>query len=289
VRSQILPYIGEVTLQKLAAKDIDRMDAALRERGLRGKTRRNARGTLHKALGDAVRRGYVLANVADAVDPPAKDDSVPRTAWSAEEVRTFLEVATADRFGAVWRLALASGLRRGELCGLRWDDVADGRISVRRQVLVRPGRTWDEERIYLRETTKSRRVRTVNVDEGTAASLRRWKARQAEERLAFGSAYTDEGWIVAEADGSLVQPDTLSSRWKRLERLAGVRPIGLHGARHTHATLALAAGVRLDIVSKQLGHSSVAITADTYGHPDDKALDEAAQLVARAIEGRRGK
>jgi integrase len=91
---------------------------------------------------------------------------------------------------------------------------------------------------------------------------------------------------VAEADGSLVQPDTLSSRWKRLERLAGVRPIGLHDARHTHATLALAAGARLDIVSRQLGHASIAITADVYRHPDDDAAAKASEIVGQVIEGR---
>jgi integrase len=131
---------------------------------------------------------------------------------------------------------------------------------------------------YIRETTKSGRARAVNIDDETSAALRRWKARQAEERLAFGPAYNTDGRIVAEADGSLVQPDTLSARLKRLERLAGVRSIGLHGARHTHATLALAAGgARLDIVSRQLGHASIASTADVYGHPDDEAAAEAAQ------------
>lgn len=94
-------------------------------------------------------------------------------------------------------------------------------FAVTRQVLVRPGRTWDEDRIYIRDKTKSGRARADNIDDETAAALRRWKARQAEERLAFGPAYNTEGWIVAEADGSLVQPDTLSARWKRLERLAG--------------------------------------------------------------------
>lgn len=146
---------------------------------------------------------------------------------------------------------------------------------------MRPGRAWDEDRIYVRETTKSRRTRTVNVDEATAAALRRWRVRQVEERVAFGSAYAEGGWVVAEADGSLDQPDTLSGRWKRLERLAGVRPTGLHGARHTHATVALAAGARLEVVSRQLGHASIAITADVYDHPDD----EAATVAARALGG----
>jgi integrase len=158
------------------------------------------------------------------------------------------------------------------------------RITIRRQVLVRPGRTWDEERIYVRDTTKSRRVRVVNVDEGTGVALRRWRATLAEEQLAFGPAYHDEGWVVAEADGSLVQPDTLSTRWKRLERRAGVRPIGLHGARQSHATLALAAGTRLDVVSRWLGHASIAITADIYGHPDDDASAKAAGLMGTVLD-----
>ena len=97
------------------------------------------------------------------------------------------------------------------------------------------------------------------------------------------STYADEGWVVAETHGRLIQPDTLSARWKRLERLAGVSSIGLHGTRHTHATLALAAGARLDVVSRQLGHASIAITADVYGDPDHKAASEAAEIVGRVI------
>ena len=103
--------------------------------------------------------------------------------------------------------------------------------------------------------------------------------------LAFGPAYVDEGWLVAEAVGSLVQPDTLSSRWKRLERRAGVMPIRLHGARHTHATLALAAGARLEVVSRQLGHASIAITADVYGHLDDDAKATAAAKLRAVLDG----
>lgn len=286
VRTWVVPYIGTVPLQKLAARDLDKLYRSLRARPLKGKSVRNAHVLIHKALGDAVRRGYVLTNAADAVDPPSKDDSAERKAWNAEQARTFLAVASSDRLHAVWRLVLASGLRRGELCGLRWNEVDGARITVRRQVLVRLARAWDEERVYVRETTKSRRARTVTVDEGTAAELRRWKAEQNEERLAFGPAYGAGDWIVTEADGSLVQPSTFSARWKRLEKEACVPPIGLHGARHTHATLALAAGARLDVVSRQLGHASIAITADVYGHPDEEAAAVAAALVGRMIEGR---
>jgi integrase len=191
---------------------------------------------------------------------------------------------------AVWRLALATGLRRGELLGLGWENVDDHSAQVARQVLVRP--LGGRGRVYVRETTKTRRPRRVRFDETTGAALRRWKAQQASERLAFGEPWKREGglgieaeWIVTEPDGGVVHPDTLLARWKRLVTLAGVTPIGLHGARHSYAELALAAGVRLDVVSRQLGHASIATTANVYTHDSDEALKEAARRMADVLGG----
>ena len=218
-----------------------------------GKSVRNVHGVLRKALGDATRwkpRPLLATNPLDGMKPPAHSDSVIREAWSAEEIHRFLKVAASDRLGAIWRLALATGLRRGELLGLTWDDISETTVTVRRQVLL-PGP-------YLRETTKSRRERKVRLDEQTVAALRVWKARQAEERLAFGPAYRTMGglhveaaWAVTEPNGFMVHPDTLLRRWRALVKKAGVKAIPLHGARHSYATLALAAEVRLDIVSRQ--------------------------------------
>lgn len=90
---------------------------------------------------------------------------------------------------------------------------------------------------------------------------------------------------MTEADGAIVHPDTLLGRWKKLVKAAGVREIGLHGARHSYAELALGAGVRLDVVSRTLGHASAAFTADQYAHDSDAAATEAAEIVGRAIRG----
>jgi integrase len=280
--SWILPPVGGVQVQRFTQRDYHRMDDALIERGLAGKSRRNARATLRSFFEWCVGNGYVLRNVVALTDPPALDDSKARQAFAPEEVRALL--AVPDRLHPIWRLFFETGGRRGEIAGLREEDVDGCRIHIRRQRLVRPSRSWDQDRVYVRSTTKGRRERTVVVSEEMGALLRRWKARRAEEHLAFGSAYLDEGWVCAEADGSPVQPDTLSSRFRVLERRAGVPHRGLHACRHTHAEMALAGGVRLDIVSKQLGHASVAITADVYGHPDDEAAAKAAELVARSIE-----
>jgi integrase len=114
---------------------------------------------------------------------------------------------------------------------------------------------------------------------------------QSQERLAFGAPWKTDGglgvegaWIVTEADGGVVHPDTLLGRWRRLGKGAGVRAIPLHGARHSYVELALSSGVRLDVVSRAIGDASTAFTADQYAHDSDEAATEAAERVARAIE-----
>jgi integrase len=301
VRSWIVPHIGDIPLQKLTGRALDALYATLRASGgrggrpLRGKSVRNVHATLSKALGDAVRRGHLVVNPILAVDPPARDDSVERVAWSRAEVRRFLETAADDRLGGIWRLALATGLRRGDLLGLQWADIAEGSVTVARQVLLRPRAISGVPRVYVRGTTKTRRTRSVRFDKQTAAALRRWKADQAAERLVFGSAWKRHGgvgieasWVVTEPDGTLLHPETLLGRWRRTVRAAGVPEIPLHGARHSYAMLALGAGVRLDVVSRQLGHSSAAFTADIYTHDSDEAAGEAVGLVAAVLDTRGG-
>jgi integrase len=180
------------------------------------------------------------------------------------------------------------------MLGLTWTDVDLGQrvLRVERQVLVRPRAIPGVVRVYLRSTTKSRRVRLVRFDERTEVALRSWKVAQGKERLKFGPAWKTDGglgheapWVVTEADGAVIHPDTLLARWGRLARAAKVPAIPLHGARHSYATLALEAGVRLDVVSHQLGHSSVATTANIYVHVSPAAGAEAAEMMGALLAG----
>jgi integrase len=289
----LLPHIGDIPLQRLKPRDIDRLYATLRARGgrggkpLRGKTVRNAAFVLSGALNDAVKRRHIAVNPVSLVTIPAADDSQERAAWTLEELHTFLEVAAGDRLGAIWRLALATGLRRGELIGLQWPDVEGASVTVARQVLLhpRPVAGWDRA-VFVRPFTKTRKRRRVRFDQHTAAALAGWKKQQAADRLLFGRRWLIDGgigveaaWMVTEPDGSVLHPETFSDRWSRLVRAAGVSPIGLHGARHTYAEMSLRAGVRLDVLSRQLGHASILTTAANYLHDDEDSARTAAELV----------
>jgi integrase len=168
----------------------------------------------------------------------------------------------------------------------------EGSATIAQQVLVRPRSHADLPRLYVRQTTKSRRQRRVMFGPEAAAALRRWKAEQASERLAFAGAWKVHGglgveapWAVTEADGSVIHPGTLLARWKVLVKAAGVTPIGLHGARHTHAELALEAGVRPDVLSRSLGHASIGTTLNVYTHDNDEQAAEAAAKVAAIMDG----
>ncbi|MEX0991596.1 MAG: site-specific integrase [Actinomycetota bacterium] len=296
VRSWIAPRIGGLPLTELGAADLERMYADLRKSGARGskplseKSVRNAHLLMSKALADAARRGLVTMNVATIAEkPPAT--RAEREAWSVSEVRAFLAAADADRLGPIWRLMLTTGLRRGEALGLQWSDVdLDARsIRIERQVLLRS--RAQGARLYLRDTTKGRRARTVRLDPGTAESLRVWKKGQSEDRLAFGAAWqtdggldTESAWIVTEPDGRVIHPDTLHDRFVRVAKAAGVKPLPLHGARHTFATIALESGVRPDLVSRALGHATVGFTLDVYVHPSADEELAAADALGAALE-----
>ena len=181
--------------------------------------------------------------------------------WSAEQAATFLDAVAGDRLGPLYDLALNTGMRRGELVGLRWSDIDldAGVVSVRRNRVIVDGAVADV-------TPKSKKARTVDLDPSTVKMLRSHRAAQLQERLAWGEAWTDSGYVFTREDGTPLHPDTASSRFETLVTAAGVPPIRFHDLRHTHATLGLAAGVPVKVMSERLGHAKVQITIDLYQH-----------------------
>lgn len=287
LRSHVVPRIGEVQLQSLSAAHLNELYAALLadgrcdgKGGLSASTVQYIHRILSKAFGDAVRWNLTTRNAADLADAPRADHKEMQI-WTPEQVRTFLDSVKGERLFAAWLLAVTQGMRRGEVLGLRWADVDldAGRISIQ-QSLVSIGYQLQFS------TPKSKRsVRTIGLDASGVAALKTHRARQVEERLACGAAYSDNDLVFAREDGSPFHPERLSQLFERHVKSLGLPRIRLHDLRHTHVSIALASGVPPKVVSEWVGHASVAFTLDRYGHVMPGQQEQAAVQVAEAIFG----
>ncbi len=285
IASRIVPMLGDVPLHRLDAASLEAFYGNLLKSGgrnggpLAAKTVANTAGLLSIALADAVRLKVIPHN-------PSADARLPRRprremrAWTESEAAAFLVSVSSDRLFPLWRLALATGLRTGELCGLRWKDVdlAAGTISVASTRVV-------ADAVVTSEPKTKAGTRVVSLDRETAVALSSWRRRQAEERLATGGGWIDSGLVLVDETGVPPHPETITRWWREAVARAGLPPIRLHDARHTAATVMLRAGVPVKVVSQRLGHADVAVTMRVYQHvtaQDDRA---AADALGRALAG----
>ena len=170
------------------------------------------------------------------------------------------------RLGALFEIAVLTGLRRAELCGLRWSDVdlAAGKITVRRSRVSVRGRVLEQA------TTKTRAgLRTVPLSDAAVSALLSWQLRQAEETEAAPEAWRTEGHVFTMEDGRALDPSYVTRLFSTLRKVGGeeLPPLSFHGLRHCSASLMLASGADIAVVSKLLGHASIAITADVVRPP----------------------
>lgn len=180
--------------------------------------------------------------------------------WTAAQVAHFLEFHAEDRLIFMWRLALLRGFRRGELAGMP-DDALDAEAG---SILVNVALLLIGKRLVWGKPKSKAGERTVGIGAETVAEGKAHRVRRGRERLAAGPAWEDSGRMFTTETGAAINPDWMSRRFKVMAAEAGLPVIKLHGARHTSATLALAAKVETKIVSEQLGHSTTRITEDLY-------------------------
>ena len=285
IQRRIVPYIGDELLAALDAATLEHFYARLLAGGgeggrqLSAKTVANTAGVLSIALADAVRLKLVPHNVANDARLPRRRRP-EMTAWTEAEAGAFLASVADDRLFPLWRLALATGLRRGELAGLRWRDVdlTEGRLTVASTRVV-------ADVVVTGEPKTRAGARVVSLDPETVTALAAWRRQQAEERLAVGPAWQDHGLVFVDQVGVPPHPETMTRWWRESVARAGLPPIRLHDARHTAATMLLRAGVPVKVVAQRLGHADVAVTMRVYQHVTAQDDRSAADATGRALGG----
>jgi len=266
---RLTPTIGRIKLQDLTGQDLDRAYAVLQDAGRSARTIRASHVAAKKMIAEAVRLRVVVRNVADEARPPRARAAAPKTfpTWTRAQLDHFLGAAAEDPHVAMWTVASDTGLRVGEIVALRWEDVDLDREEL--VVSQSVGRTAHGTPQVKKPKTASS-ARTVELDGPLIAVLRAHRKAQAERRLLLGAGYRDHDLVFAEVDGSPTHPNVASKRWAALVRRVAptieVPVIRLHDLRHSHCTHLLDAGVRPDVVTERLGHSSVAFTLQRYGH-----------------------
>lgn len=294
VMRHILPALGHLRLSQLQTSNLQklyndklsnggRLDG--KEGGLSPRSVRYIHTLIHAALEQAKKEGMITINVADAVKLP-HDQKKEIQCLDTEGVKKFLTAARDTKHFPAYFLALNTGLRRGELLGLRWKDVdlKAGSITVN-QGLVRT-----KQGLVFQEPKTKLSNRTIGISPQVVSVLKDHKKRQNEERLSAGEAYNKEHDLVfCNELGEPICPRGFTRHFERLLKRAGLEgKVTFHGLRHTFATLSLQEGAAARTVQEALGHHKAAFTLDVYSSVTDKmkkeATDKIGNLLASCLE-----
>lgn len=279
IENHIKPNIGAIPLNKLTALDlqkfykklltdgrVDRIEAKNQAKGLSAKTVRNINQVISSAMDLAIEQKLIAANPTNACALPKVEHKEMKT-LTAEQLASFLREAKETGVYEMYYIELATGLRRGELLGLKWEDIdwAQGIIRVRRQVARINGKIVEAPL----KTRNSYRTVSISAD--------------AIEVLKAQRTKTNDAYVFPSPTGGPISPDSVLHMLHRVLERAGLPKVRFHDLRHTFATLALQNGVDIKTVSGMLGHYSAGFTLDTYAHVTTAAQKEAANTMGNVL------
>jgi len=279
----LIPDFGSITLTQLRPEHLQKHYTTKLNEGLSAGTVRYHHAVIHKALQTAVKWGLVNRNVADGVDVPRAGHTEMQT-WDEYEINRFLEVAKNSPYYVLFYTALYTGMRRSELLALRWCDVdfIFSQISVSRSL----HHLKDGSYIFT-EPKSARSRRTIALSPSAIPVLKEHYEKQKLERVMLGIKLKGEDLVFSTYEGKPLRPNTITRAWNTAAQNAGVKIIRLHDARHCHASLMLKAGIHPKIVQERLGHSTIAMTLDTYSHVTQGLQQAAAESFDRLLNHKR--
>lgn len=284
IRTHINPALGKIKLPELTATQIQSfLNNLTRTENLSPKTVKLVHGILHKALSQAVDLKYIPFNPADPIKLP-KIERKEIHPLTEEEITAFLaEIEKGEPLARLFIVALFTGLREGEICGLSWGavDFRNGTIKVRQQ--LQKGK--EKGSGHYIATTKNSKARTITAAPYVMKVLKEQYMEQRKEHMRLGDAWGNQWDLVfTYADGRCIPPQTALKHFKRIAERIGRPDARFHDLRHTYAVTALQEGDDVKTVQQNLGHATAAFTLDVYGHVSEKMQTESAQRMEKFIE-----
>jgi len=278
LRLHILPYLGKVRLSDLSPQRVQTWLGDLDQAGVSAGVRFNARAVLRSALNQAMKWELISRNAAALVDAPSvsRDEIQP---LDQTQVGRLLTVCASHRLGPVFTVAVALGLRLGEVLGLRWSDID----LETRELRVRQTLQRQKGRVAFGEPKSKRSRRTLPLPIVAAEALKAHRTRQLQERLLAGSRWHDSGLVFTSTIGTSADDRNVRRAWKELLASADLPYVRIHDLRHTAATLLLTQGVHPRVVMETLGHSQIGVTLDTYSHVLPALQRDAADEMDKAL------
>ena len=279
--NHIIPALGSIKLQKPSPQHIETFYAHKQDEGQSASSISSMHGLLHQALKQAVRRNLVARNACDAVTLPRKSRHEV-TSLTKEQAQTLLEAVRGQRLEAILAMALTTGMRRGELLALQWQDIdwEGGSVQVRRSVNRYAGQGY---KVSEPKTSKGRRK--VMLPQFVLDILKGHRTAQLEARLRTGAAWQDRGLVFCSAQGGFMRPDDLVKSFQRVLERVGLPHLRFHDLRHSAATILLTMGVHPKVVQELLGHSQISMTMDIYSHTLPTMQQEAIGKLNAILQG----
>jgi integrase len=273
IRNHIAKEIGDVKLKDLKTRHLQEILNDRFDNGLNSGSVKLIYAVANKGLKQAVKEKLIYNNPAKAIELPKKQEEQKLHTWNKKQVNEFLARAKDHRYYMIFFLAVNTGMRRGELLGLKWEDIDFNkkRLEVKRQAI----RT--DKGIILKKPKTEAGNRVIPITDNIIKELKKHKIRQNENKLALGSNYKDRDLVNCNKVGKPINPVNTYIEFKKISRSINLPEIKLHDLRHTFSSLFLENGGNIKTLQQILGHSSISVTMDTYSHVTDEMLDSAAK------------